>query len=670
MNRFFGVLVRTVLISSWASAETVKRALELADMHRLYELAEPRISPDGEWIAFVARFHNMRRDASQSRVWLVGYDGTRKQELNEIAEKEQGESQWAVQWGPEGHVYYLSDRGDSGPQIWRQDIGKMQVSGEAKQITHQSGGVGDFVVSPDGRRLAIIAADPLPKIAEGMPALPLVTERFQFMEGDDGVFLDDRRSHLYVVDVQNGETTLLTTGAHDEWLPSWSPDGRSIAYVSKRGNDPDRTIDFNIFVVDAQAGAVERQVTDYPGSDLNPYWGSRPAWSPDGKRIAYLRSGAPKWLDYAPPQLAIVELDTRAVSQPAMLDRFFYTPHWSVDGRSIYALREEAEATHLVKVDLDSNTLHEITSGKRFEAGFDLGRDGKLVVLGNDSSAPYEIFAVETNLRLLTAMNAGVLADIQIQPVEDLRFRSADGTEIHGLLVKPRGYQTGKRYPTIVRLHGGPVYQFSHEFMFDWQWLAAQGYAVLGINPRGSSGRGFDFSRAIYADWGKLDVADVLAGVDHLVNLGIADPDRLGVGGHSYGSILTNYVIASDTRFKAATSSSGGNNSFALYGLDMYAREYEIELGTPWKNPDVYARISYPFLHADRITTPTLFLCGADDFNVPCAGAQQMYQALRSLKVPTRFIRFPKQGHTLDVPSYLEFRLKSYGEWYERFVGR
>jgi dipeptidyl aminopeptidase/acylaminoacyl peptidase len=191
---------------------------------------------------------------------------------------------------------------------------------------------------------------------------------------------------------------------------------------------------------------------------------------------------------------------------------------------------------------------------------------------------------------------------------------------------------------------------------------------VVAVNPRGSSGRGFDFARAIYADWGNKDVQDVLAGVDHVVEIGVADPARLGIGGRSYGSILTNYVIANDKRFKAAVSGAGTSNMLGNYGHDQYAREYELELGTPWANPEAYERVSFPFLHADRISTPTLFYCAEKDFNVPCLGTEQMYQALRSRGVPTRLVIYPGENHPLTVPSYIRDRMQRLLGWYDRFL--
>ena len=212
--------------------------------------------------------------------------------------------------------------------------------------------------------------------------------------------------------------------------------------------------------------------------------------------------------------------------------------------------------------------------------------------------------------------------------------------------------------------------QHQNEFDFDWQLMAAGGYVVIAVNPRGSSGRGEEFAKAIYADWGNKDVQDVLAGVDDAVARKIADPDRLGVGGWSYGGMLTNYTIASDTRFKAATSGASISNILAGYGTDQYIREYEQELGVPWKNLDTWVHNSFPFLHADRITTPTLFLCGEADFNVPLLNSQQMYQALRSLGIDTMLIIYPGQFHGLTKPSYEHDRLQRYIAWYDKYVKR
>jgi dipeptidyl aminopeptidase/acylaminoacyl peptidase len=252
--------------------------------------------------------------------------------------------------------------------------------------------------------------------------------------------------------------------------------------------------------------------------------------------------------------------------------------------------------------------------------------------------------------------------------VEPISFKSRDGTPVNGFAVKPPDFAAGRRYPTILRIHGGPVSQYQYEFDSQLQTLAGHGYLVVVANPRGSSGRGERFSAAIFADWGNKDAQDVLAAVDYAVAQGLADPVRLGVGGWSYGGILTNYVIAQDRRFKAAVSGASISNVLAGYGTDQYVREYEAELGVPWKAADTWVKLSFPFLHADRITTPTLFLCGDKDFNVPLLNSEQMYQALRSLGVETQLVIYPGQHHGINQPSYRRDRLERYLAWYDRYL--
>ncbi len=641
------------------------------DLTRLADLTEPALAPDGNALVYTVSTANIQADVSQSDLWRVGYDGRGRRQLTETPEH----SEWRPQWSPDGkRIAFLSDAPRPGQaadeattQVWVMPA----TGGKARPLTRFADGVEDFVWSPDGTRLALIARDPERPAGTPKPkqALPIVTERYQFKEDGTG-YLDHRRKHLYLFDLASKATTLLTPGAHDEQLPAWSPDGRLIAYVTKRGEDPDRHLNYDIYVIEPKAGAPERQLTTFPGSDLDPYWETRPAWSPDSTRIAYLRSGEDKWIYYAPWQLAIVEVATGAARMPAPIDRSVTKPRWAADGNSVYALIEHSRVTHLSRIGLADGKVTALTEGPRFDYDLDVARDGRIVVLGGGDLHPYAISAVEAGgLRALADHNA-FLANKRLAAVEAIHFTGRDGTTLEGLLVKPLDYQPGRRYPTIVRLHGGPVYQFSHEFMPDWQAYAAQGYAVVAINPRGSSGRGFDFARAIYADWGNLDAQDVLAGVEHAVALGIADPDRLGVGGWSYGSILTNAVIASDPRFQAAVSGAGASNMLGMYGHDQYIREYELELGTPWANRDLYERASFPFLHADRIATPTLFQCALADFNVPCLGAEQMYQALRSRDVPAQLVLYPDQNHGLTVPSYLRDRLARNLAWYGRFLKR
>jgi dipeptidyl aminopeptidase/acylaminoacyl peptidase len=276
---------------------------------------------------------------------------------------------------------------------------------------------------------------------------------------------------------------------------------------------------------------------------------------------------------------------------------------------------------------------------------------------------------------MLTSHNEALLAGIKFGAVQDVSFKSKDGTEIHGQIVKPPAYVSGRKYPTILWIHGGPNGQDQHELVaegygpaLERQLLAGQGYVVLAVNYRGSTGRGAQFARSIEADWGHKEVEDLLAGVDYAVRSGIADPARLGIGGWSYGAILTDYTIAHDTRFKAAIAGAGSGNQSGMWGLDEYALQYNHELGTPWKSAALYVKLSYPFFHADQIHTPTLFMGGDKDFNVPLAGGEQMYQALRTLGVPTQLVIYPEQFHVFTKPSFLVDRAERYIAWYAKYL--
>jgi dipeptidyl aminopeptidase/acylaminoacyl peptidase len=669
------VTVLGVLAVPAAAGAAERRPVDLDDLSKLREVSEPQLSPDGAWVAYTVLTNDTKEDRRNRDIWMSSWDGKQSLRLTTGTE-----SETTPRFSPDGkYVSFLSSRGqeDDTYQLWLLP----RAGGEAEKVTDVKSGIDDYDWSPDGQRLVFVAEDPDPDAAEGdsekkagdnkkkKTARVIVIDRFQFKEDVTG-YLEARRSHLYLLDVATRKTEQLTRGSANELLPSWSPDGKSIAFVSKRGPDMDRTDNWDVFVIEPRAGAAERQVTAYDGNDNDPSIESRLAWSPDSKWIAYFQGGPDRLIYYATRHLAVVPASggpARVLTKE--LDRNVQSPAWTPDGKQILFLLEDDRAVHLARIPAAGGAVERVVGGRRVVSDLTTSPGGKVAILLGSPMEPEEVYALDAAApRKLSRQNDVWLSEVRLGAVEETSFASKDGTEIHGFLVKPPDFEAGRRYPTILRIHGGPVDQASCAFDLDWQIFAARGYVVLQANPRGSSGRGEKFSLGIWADWGNKDAQDVLAAVDDAVQRGIADPDRLGVGGWSYGGILTNYVIAQDTRFRGATSGAGISNILAGYGTDQYIREYEAELGPPWKNPEAWTRLSSPFLHADRIKTPTLFLCGESDFNVPLLNSEQMYQALRSLGVPTQLIIYPGQYHGLRKPSYLRDRMERYLGWYDKYV--
>jgi dipeptidyl aminopeptidase/acylaminoacyl peptidase len=652
-----------------AQSASTRRLVTLNDLDSVVDVADPQIAPDGAWIAYTVTSADSTDDDYDSNIWMTSWDGKRTVQLTRTTDDET-----TPRWSPDGrYLAFLSSRQDTSEvkQLWLLD----RAGGEAERITHAAGGVEDLAWSPDGKRLVLVIPDP-DSVEEGgsdstwsTTPRPIVIDRFVFKEDYTG-YLGRARSHLYLMDLASRELKpLVTDPRYDEESPSWSPAGDRIAFFSRRTGDAERTYDQGIYVIDAAPGSTPRQVVPDSVAANNLDWGWELAWSPDGREIAYLSAGPPKLIYYSVQKLTVVSVGSGVsrVLTPT-LDRNCSAPAWSADGKRIRFIVEDDGARQLAEVPAAGGAVKRITGGRRTISAL-TSRGDRLAVVASTIDRPAEVQAVDgDSLRPLSRQNDAWLAGVQLATTREFQYGSSDGTEIHGQAMHPPAGVTQKPYPTVLRLHGGPVSEVDCDFDITWQIMAARGYLVLGVSPRGSSGRGEGFSSAIFADWGHKDVEDVLGAVDWAVAQGLADSTRLGVGGWSYGGILTNYVIASTHRFKAATSGAGASNILAGYGTDMYAREYEAELGRPWDSTATWLKLSYPFLHADRITTPTLFMAGENNMNVPLINSEQMYQALRSLGVPTELVIYPGQWHGLGRPSYQADRLRRYLAWYDRFL--
>jgi dipeptidyl aminopeptidase/acylaminoacyl peptidase len=606
-------------------------------------------------------------DKRITHIWLASWDGKEEIELTHDSESES-----SPRWSPDGRfISFVSSRPGKtkGSQVWVLD----RRGGEAYQLTHlKNFGITSQDWAPDSKHLVLVlkekeepdADESKPASTPAKPPKPILVDRYHFKQDTEGYLSGTKRNHVYMFDVATEKLDQITKGEWDENEATMSPDGTMIAYVSSADKDPDRTLNTDVFAVDANPNATPRKLTDFAGPDRG-----RLAWSPDNRQIAYLQSSESKLAAYSMSRLAVVSANggPGKLLAPAF-DRGVSQPVFSSDGGHVMVLVADDRLEYPAAISISTGNV-ECPLKEQMVASAMSSRAGHTALVASSDAVPAEIFAFEDDkLRKLTSQNTALVAELTLAPAEDISFKSKDGTEVHGLLTRPLASQAGAKIAALLRIHGGPNGQDAHSFSFERQLFAANGYAVINVNYRGSSGRGHKFGESIFADWGNKEVADLLAGVEHVVSMGVADANRLGIGGWSYGGILTDYTIATDGRFKAAISGAGSANQISMYGVDQYTFQYDNELGPPWRNPQGWMKVSYAFFHADRIHTPTLFMGGDKDFNVPLAGGEQMYQALRTLGVPTQLVIYPGEFHGFKRPSFVRDRYERYLAWYGKYV--
>jgi dipeptidyl aminopeptidase/acylaminoacyl peptidase len=638
-------------------AQSVKRTLRPGDIYRLQTLGDPQISPDGEWVAYTISTIDSAKDRRNTDIWMISWDGKQTVQLTSSPE---GES--SPKWSPDGkYISFTAARQGGSSQVWLLD----RRGGEAIKLTDVKGDLSDYEWSPDSKKLAVIIKDPL-DTAKNKPPKPYIINRYRFKQDVSGYVYDTRFSHLYLFDVNTKKLDTLTRGVYNISNPEWNPDGSKIAFVSNQTEDPDRNSNNDIWIIDAHAGANAKQLTTWKGNDNSPQW------SPDGKSIAYLRSTSDEnYIMYDQPVLCVSDVDGGQLKLLSKsLDRPVSGARWSKDGKKIAVLVTDDTRRYIATYDVVSGEMQKIIEGNRSFGSITLHPNGSWLTTMSEPQLPTEMYALEnSSLRRLSFVHDKFADSLSFATVEKFVSKSKDGTPVSGLIFLPPNAPKEK-LPTIFYIHGGPVGQDDFGFDLTRQMLAAHGYAVVAVNYRGSSGKGLAFSKAIYADWGNKEVMDILGAADFVVASGIADPERLGIGGWSYGGILTDYTIAKDTRFKAASSGAGSALQLSLYGVDQYILQLDNELGQPWKNNNYekYLKMSYPFLHADRIKTPTQFMTGEKDFNVPSIGSEQMYQALRSQGIATELLVYPGQFHGFTQPSFIKDRFERYFQWFDKYL--
>ncbi len=660
-------LASTAMVLAPPLAAQTPRPLEIEDQYLIKRVGSPQVSPDGEWVAYTVSATKLEKDESNTQIWMVSTRGGDPFPLTMS-----GESASSPKWSPDGkYLSFTASRGeDAKSQVWVLE----RRGGEARPLTDVEQGVGGYEWSPDGSKLLLTVRDADTTEASGEGSgpsrvrEPWVMDRLQTKRDGRGYLTDTRKTHLYLFDVKTKKLTQITSGRWDEGSPAWSPDGSKVAFVSNRTEDPDANSNSDLWVVSANntdKGGTLVRITEYEGGDGGP------TWSPDGMWIAYTTGiNDPRFGAFETRHLAIRASDgtgDRRVLTEA-LDRSVGSLKYTSGGEGILVTISDEGEGHVARIDAETGAVTHLIDGEIRASGFSVGPDGLLATVISDPHTPGEVFIQQGDERTqLTQVNDSLMAAVQLAEVRNVHFNSPDGTEIEGWVFFPPGYEEGQRYPTRLRIHGGPNGMYGVGFNTEAQILAANGYLVLITNPRGSSGYGREFGFALWQKWGIPDFEDVMAGVDYVIDQGWADPDRLGVGGWSYGGILTNYVITKTDRFKGAISGASMALMVANFGHDHYQLGNEREWGNPWENRQLWEDLS-PWNDIANVTTPSLFMGGESDWNVPILNSEQMYQALKRRGIDTRLVVYPGQPHGLRIPSYNVHRYKEYLAWYDKYV--
>jgi dipeptidyl aminopeptidase/acylaminoacyl peptidase len=669
---FCVVLTLSFSVDSYPQQAT--RGITPEDYYSFEFVSDPQLSPDGKLVAFVLTKVDRTQNRRNSSIWMAAVDGSRAPWQFTTSPQNTN----SPRWSPDGRsLAFLSSRPDSatpGPGSSESTRAQVYVlsmnGGEAKRITNLKNAVTLFRWSPDGTRFVVVSrvgpSDSKPENKERSDVRHYRSSSYKF---NDSGWFDDRRAHLWVVDAKSGSAKQLTDGI--DWNdndPQWSPEGTSIAFVSNRsGKEYDHNRNSDVWVISSDGGALTK-ISDHEESDNNP------RWSPDGKMIAF--TGEVQERDHPKVWLAPSSGGVPSVLAASNLDLIPTDLDWSPDGKSLYFQAGVKGETHLFRINIGSKSIDQVTSGPRAVRGIDFNWPSKtMVYLVNDFKHLDDLYVADVsgrNERKLTNFNDALWKQLELADVERFSYKSADDWTVDGFLVKPIGWQSGKKYPLILSIHGGPAGMYGVDWFHEFQGYAAKGYAVLYTNPRGSTGYGQKFERGIVGEWGGKDYIDVMKGVDSALEKNPwLDAERMGVTGGSYGGYLTNWIVGHTDRFKAAVTLRSVANFVSDEGTRDGAFGHTADFGGDlFEKFELYWDRS-PLKYAPNVKTPTLILHSDNDFRVPLEQGEQWFRALKKFGVTTEVVMFPRENHNLTrtgEPRHLVESLNWQLYWFDRFV--
>ena len=647
------------------------RAMSRHDLLRIRFVSDPQLSPDGRTVAFVVTTLSEDKDEYLSNIWLVDAAGGAPRRFTTGPRRDS-----APRWSPDGsRLAFVSER-----EVKKK--GQLYVmpaqGGEPTRLTDLRHGVSAVEWSPDGKRFVFVSRvggwqEPESEEEKRKSRPPRVITTMKYRFNGEG-FTYDRRPQVFTVSIEGGEPRQLTEGDYDHADPVWSPDGRWIAYAAARHDARDHDDAGDIWLIAAEGG-TPRRLTGTAGP------AGHPAFAPGGDRVAYLGRSEIN-ASGKNVQLFTVEVSGGApVCLTGDFDRscapLGVRPLWSRGGAALLVASEDQGALGLYQVRPAGGPPRRIVGGERIVSGYSASRDGALVAFAtSDPIAPAEVFVCSGEggrERRLTDLNAEWRAEVALSRPERFRLERA-GFTLDGWIMKPFGFEPGRRYPLLLNVHGGPHAQYGFPFFDEFQVQCGAGYAVLYTNPRGSQGYGEAFTRAVVGDWGGGDAADVLAGLDEaLRRYDWLDPGRLGLLGGSYGGFMTSWIVGHSKRFRAACSERAVNSHLTMFGSSDIGHIFNVvELGgvRPWEDTAKYLERS-PLTHAKDITTPLLIVHSEDDLRCPIGEAEQLFMALKTLRRDVTFVRFPDENHELSRSGKPRHRLERFRiilEWFAKYL--
>jgi dipeptidyl aminopeptidase/acylaminoacyl peptidase len=623
-------------------------------------VASPRVSPDGKRIVYTISDAVTTADRSEyvSQVWMATTDGKENLQLT-FADK----SSTNPKWSPDGNwIAFTSTRKDNKNNLYVMRV----VGGEAEALTDLKSGVADFDWSPDGRWIAYTSADPKTEDEEKNDKA-----KNDFRWVDENV----KMARLYVLPVQKDaagkrEPRKLTSENYNVGDFDWSPDGSRVAFSHAKTPVANDWTTSDVSIVDVASGKVT-VFANTAAAELSPLF------SPDGKSLALLVSDVPpRWA-----QSGLIQIFPASGGQPKSLSASYdgqpNVAGWSADGRRLYFSEAKGTGTQIYAIDVAANRIEEIKSAPAVYNVVTLNRSGSMFGLVRQTAeAPPEAFVASVK-DFAPAQVSRANAEMKMPPLgktEVIRWKSTDGKDVEGLLTYPAGYQAGKKVPLILNIHGGPAGVFQQTFIggrgvYPLASFASRGYAILRPNPRGSSGYGLEFRRANIKDWGGADFQDLMTGVDKVIEMGVADPERLGVMGWSYGGFMTSWIVTQTHRFKAASAGAPVTNLMSFTGTaDIPAFIPDYFGGQFWEASELYQKHS-PMFNVRGVTTPTLIEHGDADIRVPISQGYEFYNALKAQGVPTRMLVLPRQPHGPTEPKMQQAAMQANLDWFDKYIG-